>query len=138
MTKLFVQLKMQKRFFKKDVLITTTTELIMTTSTTTIVPTTRPIPTFTPIPITSKSTTKSTKAPIVTSSVIKTTPTTSPSTVYATEPFVKDSKILILNSRNFHKSMTISETNQFQNANITFEVETQAYKACSVWFFNQL
>ena len=104
-----------------------------TSTTTTMIPsTTRPIPTFTQIPITSRSTAKST--PVVTSSIATTPQVTIPRTTYATDPFVKGSKILILNNRNVHKSMTISEKNNFQNANITFELGTQAYKACSVWF----
>ena len=119
---------------KGDVLITTTTQMIVTTTTTTTIPsTTRPIPTFTPNPITSAATTTS-EMPQMTSTVAKTTQMTSQRTIYSTETFLKDSKILILNSRNFHKSMTINEKNQFQNANITFELGTQAYKACSAWF----
>ena len=121
-------------FLKGDILITTTTKLMTTTSTTTtmIPTTTRPIPTFTPIPITSRSTAKST--PVTMPTVATTAQVTIPRTIYATKPFVKGSKILILNSRNVHKSMTISEKNNFQNANITFELGTQAYKACSAWF----
>ena len=121
-------------FLKGDVLITTTTQMIVTTTTTTTIPsTTRPIPTFTPNPITSAPTTTS-QMPLVTSTVAKTTQITSSRTMYSTETFLKGSKILILNSRNFHKSMTINEKNHFQNANITFELGTQAYKACSGWF----
>ena len=123
------------KFLKGDVLITSTTEMIVTTSTTTTIPiTTRPIPTFTPIPITSVPATKTTPMSTMTPSVVITTLMTSPRTIYPTEKFLKDSKILILNSRNFHKSMTINEKNHFQNANITFELGTQAYKACSAWF----
>ena len=125
----------QMIFLKGDVLITTTTQMILTTITTTIIPTTtRPIPTFTPIPITSGPTTKTTSMSMMTSSVAKTTQMTSSRTIQSTEKFLKGSKILILNSRNFHKSMTINEKNHFQNANITFELGTQAYKACSAWF----
>ena len=107
--------------------------IVTTTTTTTIPSTTRPIPTFTPNPITSAPTTTS-QMPLVTSTVAKTTQMTSQRTIYSTETFLKGSKILILNSRNFHKSMTIDEKNHFQNANITFELGTQAYKACSGWF----
>ena len=109
--------------------------MILTTTTTTTIPTTtRPIPTFTPIPITSGPTTKTTSMSMMTTSVVKTTQMTSSKTIYSTETFPKGSKILILNSRNFHKSMTINEKNHFQNANITFELGTQAYKACSARF----
>ena len=119
---------------KGDVLITTTTQMIVTTTTTTTIPsTTRPIPTFTPNPITSAATTTS-QMPQITSTMAKTTRMTSQRTIYSTKTFLKDSKILILNSRNFHKSMTINAKNHFKNANINFELGTQAYKACSGWF----